>query len=94
MTIHFVSTLNPPVALFSSSRDSSCSLASSVSTDTINSSQTASLILHRTLQTQFLSSSFNWSLIVRESEIAFDDKDNKLIYHGHTLPCLNDDSFL
>ena len=22
-----------------------------------------------------------------------DDKDNKLIYHGHTLPCLHDDVF-
>ena len=33
------------------------------------------------------------SLIVKELEITYDDKDNKLIYHGHTLPCLHDDGF-
>ena len=35
----------------------------------------------------------SWSLIVKEIEITYDDKDNKLIYHGHTLPCLHDDGF-
>ena len=36
----------------------------------------------------------NWSLSVKEFEIAYDDKDDKnLIYHGHTLPCLHDDGF-
>ena len=34
-----------------------------------------------------------WSLIVKEIENTYDDKDNKLIYHGHTLPCLHDDGF-
>ena len=33
----------------------------------------------------------SWSLIVKENEINYDDKDNKFIYHGHTLPCLHDD---
>ena len=35
----------------------------------------------------------NWSLVVKEIEITYDDKDNKLIYHGYTLPCLHDDGF-
>ena len=35
----------------------------------------------------------SWSLIVKEIEITYDDKVNKLIYHGHTLPCLHDDGF-
>ena len=35
----------------------------------------------------------SWSLIVKEIEITYDDKDNKLIYHGHTLHCLHDDGF-
>ena len=35
----------------------------------------------------------SWSLIVKESETTYDDKDNKLIYHGYTLPCLHDDEF-
>ena len=35
----------------------------------------------------------SWSLIVKEIEITYDDKNNKLIYHGHTLPCLHDDGF-
>ena len=35
----------------------------------------------------------SWSLIVKEIEITYDDKENKLIYHGHTLPCLHDDGF-
>ena len=34
-----------------------------------------------------------WSLIVKEIETTYDDKDKKLIYHGHTLPCLHDDGF-
>ena len=35
----------------------------------------------------------SWSVIVKEIEITYDDKDNKLIYHEHTLPCLHDDGF-
>ena len=33
-------------------------------------------------------------LIVREIERTYDYKDNKPIYHGHTLPCLHDHGFL
>ena len=29
----------------------------------------------------------------RKIDLPYDDKDNKLIYHGHTLPCLHDDGF-
>ena len=35
----------------------------------------------------------SWSLIVREVEITYDDKENTLIYDGHILPCLHDDGF-
>ena len=35
----------------------------------------------------------SWSLIFREIEITYDDKDNKLFYHGHTLHCPHDDGF-
>ena len=31
--------------------------------------------------------------MVREIEVNYDDKDNKLNYHWHTLPCLHDDDF-
>ena len=31
----------------------------------------------------------SWSLIVKEIENTYDDKYIKLIYHGHTLPCLH-----
>ena len=34
-----------------------------------------------------------WSLIVKEIEIKYDDKDKKLIYDGHTSLCLDDDGF-
>ena len=34
-----------------------------------------------------------WSLIVRGVELTYDEKENTLIYNGHTLPCLHDDSF-
>ena len=33
------------------------------------------------------------SLIVREIGIIYDDEDKKLVYHGHTLPCLHNDGF-
>ena len=32
-------------------------------------------------------------LIVREIERTYDYKDNKPIYHEHTLPCLHDHGF-
>ena len=35
----------------------------------------------------------SWRLIIREIELTFDDKENTLIYNGHTLPCLHDDGF-
>ena len=42
---------------------------------------------------EFIIEKDSWSLIVKEIEITYDDKDNELIYHGHTLPCLHDDGF-
>ena len=35
----------------------------------------------------------SWSLIVREVELFYDEKENTLIYNGHTLPSLHDDGF-
>ena len=35
----------------------------------------------------------SWSLIVKEIELSYDDKDTKLIFDGHKLPCLMDDGF-
>ena len=35
----------------------------------------------------------SWSLIVREVELTYDEKENTLIYDGHTLPYLHDDGF-
>ena len=31
--------------------------------------------------------------MIRENENTYDDKENKLNYDGHTLPCLHDDGF-
>ena len=35
----------------------------------------------------------SWSLVVQKIELPYDEKDIKIIYHGHTLPCLHDDGF-
>ena len=35
----------------------------------------------------------SWYLIVHEIELPYVGEDNKLKYHGHTLPCLHDDCF-
>ena len=35
----------------------------------------------------------SWSLIVREVELTYDEKENILIYIDHTLPCLHGDGF-
>ena len=35
----------------------------------------------------------SWSLIVQEVELTYDEKENTLIYDGHTPPCLHDDGF-
>ena len=35
----------------------------------------------------------SWSLIIREIELTYDDKENLLIYNGHTLPCYHNDGF-
>ena len=35
----------------------------------------------------------SWSLIVREVELTYDEKENTFKNIGHTLPCLHDDGF-
>ena len=42
---------------------------------------------------EFIKEKVSWSLILREIEINYDDRDNTLIYHGQTLTCLHGDGF-
>ena len=35
----------------------------------------------------------SWKLTISEIEITYDDKENKMIYDGHTLPCLHTDGY-
>ena len=35
----------------------------------------------------------SWKLKISEIEITYDDKENKMIYDGHTLPCLHTDGY-